>query len=247
LRILKENGSVSYKSTKYSEEPERSYGFEAGAGFDAASLLSNGGSPVSLDLDLKTKSRSSGASLSSEDTAFQSLNVVNSMKLIPIPQVNVAGKALSEAGIDLQIGANIKQQSFFNITGFEVDFDNVKNGNEKVISVNGGNISFAIPTAFLPGQEFKIAPTLKPIVSFWNEFSFAAKSELGVNLVTIGKNLTDKWSLPDWAKEQIKGALPKISYKDERTLPYTPPIKTTAFNPYANAVAKKLGDISIRV
>lgn len=224
-----------------------SLGLEVSGGLDSGSLLSAYGFPLSLDLDLRAKTDrfDQGTRLKAEDVAFEAIDIVNTLAIIP--QTKATGELMKNAGIGLKLGANIKQESFFDIKGFEFDYDGIKNGNELVINPNATeNFKIILPQGFKAGQEFKFTPTVKPIVDFWTQFSVSGKAEGSFDFYKLGNNLTNKYVLPEWVKKPINEALPKISYKEEKATGYTQPWLWKKFNPYAN-ISQKLNDISIKI
>ena len=224
--------------------------FEAGVdisgGLDLASIQKAAKSPVVLDLDLQSKKRSSSSSVTAEDNAFQAIDIVNTLALIPA--TSIPARAAREAGVSAQIGANINQKSDFKISHFEIDFDGKRNGNEKILKLNESKrFSIPIPKWLQPGNNFTFSPTVRPISTFSTDFRLSGKAEASFTPKTFLESKIDKiGSFPGsgWVKDQIKGALPGVSFGGSLSTPSIS-VWSKTFDPFRLSSAKSLGRISV--
>jgi hypothetical protein len=212
-----------------------SKGVEFGAKFDANEQLLKDGlkSPLILDIGLGINAtKMEGNTLKGDDKAFQYIDVPNSLAIAAsvaagstgigaplIPAIQGIREGMKVAGIEAKIGANIKQESRFEVKGFEFDFDGQSNGNELRLGLNGwGSLNVPISIDYRTGQVYKFTPTIRPIVEFSTDFSLSGQVEAGFNL----RNLIPQ--LPSWVN---------VEYKEWRETPATPPISTGKFDPFA--------------
>lgn len=215
---------------------------EIGEFFNAnKELLKN--SPLVIDVGLGASTNTiKNNRLTATDTAFQYIDVPNALAFAAsIIGTPVAGKAmksaLKKAGLDARIGANIKQESFLEIKGFEIDFDGIDNGNEVVIEPNGsGTLNVPIPRGYSSRSSYNFTPAVTPIVEFGSEFSINGKA-MGIFNFTKAIPLINK--LP-WltARYVIEG---ETSY----TNPWSP---IENFDPFAKShFSANLPEISVKV
>ncbi|MFB2968843.1 S8 family serine peptidase [Aerosakkonema sp. BLCC-F183] len=223
--------------------------FEASGGLDLQSVMKAAKSPVVLDLSLEAKEKNNNNSNSIEvkDEAFQAIDIINTLALIPA--TSAAAIPIRDAGIlGASLGANIQQKSKFDITGFEIDYDGQKNGNELILPFNGsGILNVPIPDWLKAGQEFKFTPTIKPITQFQSFFNLGGKTELSLNSKKLFESAVANLPIPDWLKEQAKEALPGVSLKYSVETPYLQVWKGKIFNPFDFTSAYKLSEINVKI
>ncbi|NJL91815.1 MAG: hypothetical protein HC916_20085, partial [Coleofasciculaceae cyanobacterium SM2_1_6] len=195
-----------------------------------------------LSLQAGKKNGDSSNNIEVDDVAFQAIDVVNTLKFFP--QTKIAAEALYNAGVGASLGFNVQQKSAFNITGFEVDYDNKRNGNELTLAFNGsGTLNIPIPSWLQKGQEFRFTPTIKPITNFQSFLNLGGKMEGSLDV----KQLADELPIPDWLKDNVKNNLPDISLKDSITTPYWTVWQGKIFDPFSFTSAYKSNEISIKL
>ena len=228
----------------------RSHKFEIGGKFDLNEFLFKElKSPIVLDLGLGASTDEiKDNKLKAEDNAFQYADVVNILQLIP--HTKAVGLAMEELGAEVKAGGNIKQESVFDIKGFEIDFDGKSNGNELKLAPNGsGVLKIDIPKSYSFGEVYKFTPTVKPIVDFSTGFSLAGKVEaaLDLNKVLLNK-VGDK--LPTKVKDFLTdNKFISAPLGGSYETPYTPAFHPAGtFNPFTVAkFAAKLPELSVKV
>lgn len=224
---------------EYESDVFGTHRLEIGEFFNAnKELLKN--SPIVIDVGLGARTNQlENNTLIATDTAFQYIDVPNALAFaastIGTPVAGEAIKsALKKAGLDARIGGNIKQESFLEIKGFEIDFDGMDNGNEVVIEPNiSGTLNVPIPSGYSSGSSYSFSPTVTPIVEFGTEFSINGKA-MGIfnftkaipfinqipwfaaRYVVEGETAyTDSWSpienFDPFAKANFSANLPEIS------------------------------------
>jgi hypothetical protein len=147
---------------------------------------------VGLDLNLVAQSSSfKNNMLSGEDNAYQFINQ-NSIKtaalipaLVPLkPAIDTFVDAIK--GFDLKAGVNINQKSTLTLKSFEIDWDNLENGNElSLLPGESGNLQIKIPENLYYGSEKLFQLTVRPRVEITTVFEFQPQLEFNVNLAKL--------------------------------------------------------------
>jgi surface antigen len=206
--------------------------FDASGSFDSSELLSKKleelGVPLTLDLGLASSVSGKESSIKAEDTASEGIDIVGVFSLFPLTKA--PAEAAKKLGLEASLLAKIKQETFVDISGFEIDFDGKKNGNETIVEFNkSGRIDIPLLNQ---GDDFTFTLTAKPIVSLFTQFSVAGRLDLSFDPNEI-----------DLIK-QIRQESPKFSAFLET--PYTLPLKSSTFNPFDFTRAIQLSKITIK-
>jgi hypothetical protein len=235
---------------------DRSTKFESGAKFDLNEfLLKQLNSPIVLDLGLAaTDDEIENNQFKAEDKAFQYVDVVRILKLIPYTRP--AGIALEEfGGLEIKAGGNLKQESTLDIKGFEIDFDGKQNGNElKLGAKDSGVLKIDIPQSFSSGEVYKFTPTVKPNVDFSTNLGLTGKVEAvfdlkQVLLEKIGDKLpeTVKKKLEDFVKNEAANSLIPLEVSGAAETPKWTFVSKN-FDPFSVAnFEAKLPELSVKV
>jgi LysM repeat protein len=230
--------------------------FESGAKFDLNEfLLEQFNSPIVLDLGLAaTDDEIENNQFKAEDKAFQYVDVVRILKLIPYTRP--VGVALEEfGGLEIKAGGNLKQESTLDIKGFEIDFDGKQNGNElKLGAKDSGVLKIDIPQSFSFGEVYKFTPTVKPIVDFSTNLGLTGKVEAvfdlkQVLLEKIGDKLpeTVKKKLEDFVNNQAANSLIPLEVSGAAETPKWTFVSKN-FDPFSVAnFEAKLPELSVKV
>ncbi|NJM62543.1 MAG: hypothetical protein HC849_23845 [Oscillatoriales cyanobacterium RU_3_3] len=243
------NLAVKLSTTLPEPWPNRTIGFEASGGLDLQSAMKAAKLPIVLDSSLQTNKKNEDAehSIETEDVAFQAIDIVNTLALIPA--TSAAAIPIRDGGfLGASIGLNIQQKSKFDVTGFEIDYDGQKNGNELIVNLNNsGTLNVPIPDSLKAGQEFKFTPTIKPLTKFQSFFNLGGKIEASLNSKKLFESAADKLPIPDWLKNQVKEALPGVSLKESLETPYLSVWQGKIFNPFDFTSAFQLSEINIKI
>jgi hypothetical protein len=220
--------------------PEEKFEIGVSAGLNLSKVLSAVSSPVNLDLAWNAKGKVDGDSIKAEDTAFEAIDIINSLALWGGPATILAAKAVQEAGISAKVGAEIKQTSQFSVVGFEVDYDGIENGDKDKKTIYGSNNSVVFKVPVISGKEFKFSPTIRPITKFQSDFGLSLKLAAGIDFDLLGKKTQDKLNLPI-----LKQFLPTISLEKSIQTPFGSYWTGKEFDPFYFMTAKKLEEITI--
>ena len=145
------------------------------------------------------------------------------------------------------MGVNIKGKSAFDVTGFEIDYDDQKNGNELVVGLNStGTLNVPIPEELEASQEFKFKPTIKPLANFQSFLDLGGKLEVSLSSKKLFDSAADKLPIAEGWKKQVKKALPGVSLKESIETPYLSVWQGKSFNPFDFASAYQ-PEISIEI
>jgi hypothetical protein len=223
---------------------ERKTKAEVSAQLDLLSLTNLVTSPVALDLGLSAKKEGTNRKITLEDTATQSINIINALSWLP--QTKILAETLKLAGVVAKISALIKQESTFNINGFEIDYDGQINGNEITVGLNESKtLSIPIPIELQKGQFFNFTPTIRPITTFQSIFKLSGKIEAGIDTGNFSKSLVSTLSLPDITAKLLEGAIPKASFLESIEVPIVSIPSSKEFDPFKWNSAISLNTIRI--
>nr|WP_246276680.1 S8 family serine peptidase [Microcoleus asticus] len=235
----------------------RSTKFESGAKFDLNEFLLKEvlESPIVLDLGLAaTTDQIKDNKLEADDNAFQYVDVVPVLKLIPYTRP--VGVALEEfGGLEIKAGGNLKQKSILDIKGFEIDFDGKQNGNElKLGAKDSGVLKIDIPQSYSLGEVYKFTPTVKPIVDFSTNLGLTGKVEAvfdlkEVLLEKIGDKLPEsvKKKLEDFVNNQAANSLIPLEVSGSAETPEWT-FLSKKFDPFrVDKFEAKLPELSVNV
>jgi hypothetical protein len=231
--------------------PKYTTGVEVSGGFDLQGAMKAANSPVVLDLGLNARQKNSEldkTSIEAKDDAFQALDILNTLALPGLP-TSAAAIPIRDAGfLSAQLGVNVQQKSQFELLGFEIDYDDQKNDNEILVKPNeSGMLIIPILKALQPGEIFKVAPTVKPIVNFQSIFNLNGKLEASLDSKKLFETSINKLPLvPDWLKDQIKEGLPGFSLKKSLETPSFTVWKGKQFNPFDFTNVSRIGDIKVQ-
>ena len=233
--------------------------FELGGKFDLNEFLLKDfkkfNSPIVLDLGLgATTDEIKDNKLKAEDEAFQYVDVVRVLKLIPYTRP--AGVALEEfGGLEIKAGGNLKQKSILDIKGFEIDFDGKQNGNELKLGANdSGVLKIDIPQSYSSGEVYKFTPTVKPIVDFSTNLGLTGKVEAvfdlkQVLLEKLGDKLPGnvKKRLEDFVNNQAANSLIPLEVSGSAETPERT-FLSKKFDPFSvDKFEAKLPELSVKV
>nr|WP_286186806.1 CHAP domain-containing protein [Geitlerinema sp. P-1104] len=118
-------------------------------------------------------------------------------------------------GLTLKIGLDIKKESIFSITGFQVTFDNLGLDQCFYVGLDGQSqsIQIPIPTNIPAGGAYNLTPTIKPVGTLSTSFIPGVKAEASLGFDFISSLLSDR--MPNFpGKEQFLGSLGSIGLSE---------------------------------
>ncbi|MEM7715891.1 MAG: DUF4114 domain-containing protein [Cyanobacteria bacterium P01_A01_bin.68] len=213
------------------------------------SIFETLGSPVIIGTGLTSKTDEidldNNKFIAEGDTDLIEVDVVNAFALaLKLSGVATPFAALIEAtrqliersGIEVTLGGKAKQEAILEIKGFEIDFDGEDNGNEVEVNLNEwAELEIPVPDSYNLGDTYKFTPTVKPLVNFTNDFSFAGEAGASFDLRNVFP------LLPNWLND--------TDLSSSVTSPYTPPISfSEVFNPFEIAgLSLNLPEVSFKI
>ncbi|TVQ54643.1 MAG: LysM domain-containing protein [Spirulina sp. DLM2.Bin59] len=159
-----------------------------------SSFLKPGG--FDLGLSGSTTTWNSASSLKAEDSALQYLGT-------------------DIDGLKLKVGIDIKKESLFSVTGFQVTFDNLGLDKCFYVGLDGQSQSMQIPipTNIAAGSTYNLTPTIKPVGTLSTSFLPGIKAEASLGLDFVKSLLLDE--IPNfWGKEQFLESLGNIGVSE---------------------------------
>ncbi|MBE9094624.1 S8 family serine peptidase [Tychonema sp. LEGE 07203] len=179
-------------------------------------ILSGLFSPVTIDPSLAANTyEMKNGKLTATDDSFWGIDIASMLNKSNDTDFPMIGN----------LGLNVKQESFMEVKGFKIDYDDQENGNEFEIGFN------ELTTQNIPAGMKQLR--VQPIADLWTEFTLNLKSEVGISL---SKSI-EKLKLPKSpfnVEEAVKSLLPKVEAKlsSEKQIagPWNP--VNTKFNPF---------------
>ncbi|MEM9924692.1 MAG: hypothetical protein AAF915_13220 [Cyanobacteria bacterium P01_D01_bin.50] len=213
------------------------------------SIFDTLGSPATIETNLTSETNEidieNNQFITEADTNLIEIDVVNAFALalklsgVATPfatLIEVVRQQIESSGIELTLGGKAKKETILEIKGFEIDFDGEENGNEVEVNLNEwAELQIPVPNSYNLGDTYRFTPTVKPLVNFTNDFSFAGEAGASFDL----KNVFPL--LPNWLND--------TNLSSSVISPYTPPISfSESFNPFEIAdLSLSLPEVSFKI
>ena len=180
-------------------------------------ILSGLFSPVTIDPSLAANTyEMKNGKLTATDDSFWGIDIASMLNKSNHTDFPMIGN----------LGLNVKQESFMEVKGFKIDYDDQENGNEFEIGFN------ELTTQNIPAGIKQLR--VQPIADLWSEFTLNLKSEVGISLSKSIEKLNLPKKFPFNVEEAVKSLLPKAEAKlsSEKQIagPWNP--VNTKFNPF---------------